>query len=44
MLRLARHSCRRTIFQWRTFASEAGAYDGTLSFPYLAHFFSRFDF
>ena len=41
MLRLARHSCRRALFQWRTFASEASldAYDGTFNFPRLALFF-----
>jgi hypothetical protein len=35
MLRLARRACRRTLFQWRTFVSEASldTYDGLSNFP-----------
>lgn len=44
MLRLARRSCRRTLFQWRTFASEAGldTYDGMFFVFYTSHFLFMF--
>jgi Glucose inhibited division protein A len=42
MLHLARRSCRRTLYQWRTFASEAGldTYDGLFDFLRLHLAFS----